>query len=551
MRREDFQRMMNLVQDRFLQEAEDWRPQKRRPGWIAWAALAACLCLVIGLGSRLLPMGMGAASSGGTGIARDTADGASPSVAEDEGSDEAAPAEGGSYAGGEADAGAASFMNYAGPVLPLTLEEENSSVTAQRNLTFDFSGYGTEAERWTDDITGETYEWENGKEDMTVTDQYVLTNTSDTGQTVTLLYPFISHFAGLELPDITLDGAALETELYAGGYAGGFQGVLKADGPDGTTYNLLPPDDWTDYQALLSDGSYLEDALYGEWSLDEPVTVYWFRNPTVRQGEGTAPTLELAAEIDYDRTAVFGYGFEGRTIHRENGVFRAGFFVSERETLRCLVVVGDDLTGYTLQGYQNGACEAGTEIDVTCDVIREETDWSTVLGQLLTDYQDNYRDRDRIAVPDEMLLRGICQTLLRYGGLSDAPVDRYDSNYLEDIISESLTFPRVFYASAQITVPAGESVTFAARFIQPPSFDYGCSGSENVGLNGYDLVTRVGTNLTFTGLTAEIVNAGEVELVRQNYGFDLEHGVTSVILDPETEHYYMEVRRITQKEEEP
>ena len=33
-----------------------------------------------------------------------------------------------------------------------------------------------------------------------------------------------------------------------------------------------------------------------------------------------------------------------------------------------------------------------------------------------------------------------------------------------------------------------------------------------------------------------------VDIVRQNFGFDLESGVTEVALDPEAEHYYLEVR---------
>jgi hypothetical protein len=33
-----------------------------------------------------------------------------------------------------------------------------------------------------------------------------------------------------------------------------------------------------------------------------------------------------------------------------------------------------------------------------------------------------------------------------------------------------------------------------------------------------------------------------VELVRQNFGFDVDGGVTTVALDPEEAHYYLEVR---------
>ena len=71
-----------------------------------------------------------------------------------------------------------------------------------------------------------------------------------------------------------------------------------------------------------------------------------------------------------------------------------------------------------------------------------------------------------------------------------------------------------------------------------------CSGSENVGLQGYDLVTRLGSTLDFTAQTAALVHTEAIELVRDNFGFDLASGVTEAKLDPEAEHYYLEIRPI-------
>lgn len=544
MKQEDFRRMLSLVDDRYLQEAEDWRPRRR---WRAWVGLAACLCLVIGWGTFLLLSGLGDGYS--------AADGAADST---EGNSGPAGADGGAYTGGTytGHEDAATFMNYAGPVLPLTMEEENDAITAQRGLTFDFSGYGTVMERWTDSVTGETQEWEVSQEDLTVTDQYILTNGAETDQTVTLLYPFVDNLSDLSCPELTLDGASLETALYFGGYTGGFRGVQGAEETEPTTYNLNPADSWEDYQALLADGSYLADALYEDWSLDAPVTVYWFQNAAVAEGDGTAPTLALETTIDYDRTTVFTYGTEGRSWDEEKGWLQISFFVPEedsprRDDLKCMVVAGDDLTDYTLQGYQNGGCDPGTEIGVTCDVVREETTWGDILSRLTEDYWSSWPTENKTEADQEMLYQAVCQTMACYGGLSEKPMDRYEDEMLDSVISESMSYGRVFYAAATVTIPAGESVTFTAQLVQPPSYDFDCTGGENAGLRGYDLVTRVGTNLTFTGLTAELVNAGEVELIRQNYGFDPENGVTSVTLDLETEHYYMEVRHVEKEEEEP
>ena len=75
-----------------------------------------------------------------------------------------------------------------------------------------------------------------------------------------------------------------------------------------------------------------------------------------------------------------------------------------------------------------------------------------------------------------------------------------------------------------------------------PSFDFACSGSENEGFQGYDLLTGLGSTLKFTGQSAALLNAENLEIAGQNFGFNLENGITTVNLAPETEHYYMELR---------
>lgn len=75
-----------------------------------------------------------------------------------------------------------------------------------------------------------------------------------------------------------------------------------------------------------------------------------------------------------------------------------------------------------------------------------------------------------------------------------------------------------------------------------PSYDFHCSGSENVGLQGYDLVTRLGSALDFIRQTAAVENMEGVEIVRQNLGFDPENGVTLAELNMAEEHYFLEIR---------
>ena len=91
-------------------------------------------------------------------------------------------------------------------------------------------------------------------------------------------------------------------------------------------------------------------------------------------------------------------------------------------------------------------------------------------------------------------------------------------------------------------------MTLLASQTKEASFDYACTDRGNRGVYGFDMVMTLGTALEFTQVTASIVLGDEIELVRQNFGFDLENGVTQVTLDPATEHYYLEVRRISAEE---
>jgi len=56
------------------------------------------------------------------------------------------------------------------------------------------------------------------------------------------------------------------------------------------------------------------------------------------------------------------------------------------------------------------------------------------------------------------------------------------------------------------------------------------------------MVTRLGSNLQFHNLTAQLTSVDYIEIIRQNFGFDIAQGITKVMLDPETEHYYLDIR---------
>lgn len=514
--------------------------------WKKWGALAAALALVIGAGSYVLPrLGMGGSA-------------------------------GNSGAGGAGADGATTFMSYAGPVFPLTLKTADGDITAEREITLDFEPWvkvwwSNEEEAGSrEDLTPEQRqevledynEWypEGGRwkssTDIQVTDAYTLTNTAAEDKTVTVLYPFASSLQELwrYQPALTAGGRELETALYAGPYSGGFAG---AGGPESEgRWNLAELNSWEGYKALLADGGYQRSAFEDYPDLSEvPAIVYEFTDP---QGDGSsAATIQAGFDLDYAKTTILSWNFNGGSYDYENGWEGRSFFIPNRQIPnwsdpRYLIVLGEDIQNMTIQGYKNGGCDVGDERDFTVDVQRYETDLDTILREVTRRMYDSHIEhyaRDQFwnlsGVDYEMYHGLCCQCLVSYGLLSEDPAERYDDGQLEAL--DFANVDRVFYLEGSVTVPAGGSVALTAEMTKAPSYDFYCAHTENQGVHGYDMVTKQGSNLACTRQTAVLEDRGQIEIVRQNFGFDLEKGVTRVELDPEAEHYYLEVRRLPEE----
>ena len=457
---------------------------------------------------------------------------------------------GGSAGGGGHDE-ASTFMFYAGPVFPLTLGEETDSVTAARDITLDFSPWGRV---WVESEYRKEGGYWRSSDHILVTDSYTLTNSSDTDQTVTALYPFASPLSelGERLPALTLDGAELETSLRIGAYSGGFEGAWGGalfEGEDEGSVNLDYAESWEDYQDLLADGSYLERAMGPLPDLSGvPAIVYRFTDPWGEPEDDDAgvpnPTIRVTFSLDYDKTRVLTTGFHAGMYDRENGIMGKGFSIPQPGELRpteewCLIVVGEDISDIAAQGYVTGGWDTAETIEAGVTMERYETDLATALRTLYLD--ERWEELEgQPGLTYEQYCGLAFDYLLAYGLLSDEPMERYSDGMLT---TEFSRVDRVCWLEAQVTVPAGGSVTLTAAMTKEASYDFACAHTENRGVKGYDLVTELGSNLTCTAQTATLADRGQIEIVRQNFGFDLENGVNTVPLDLGTEHYYLEVRR--------
>ena len=517
-----------------LEQRQTSQPLK----WKRWAALAAVLVLGVGLW-RFLPR-MGGSSSGGSGSS-----------------------------------GSSVFMSYAGPVFPLAAVEETKQVTARREITLDFSPWepvwisneqqveayterGASAEE-AEDYRKQLEEWfpdggyESTSTDILVRDDYLLTNTGSADQTLTLLYPFASNLEGLEQlrPQLTVEGEEGETALRWGGYSGGFQGPLGGDLTTETekgSVNLRQLDSWSQYQALLTDGSYLSQALGERENLEGiPVTVYRFTDPWGPEEETEEipnPTIRVTYRQP-EKTVVLSYGFHGMSRNEETGEMGQSFSIPQPQEPRYgkdfyFIVIGEDLEEMEITGYNTGGWDTTQQVEAGVTVERYQGDLDDSLRQIFQEYLEEY------ALPsaaEEMWYQQFVELLLSSGPLSGQSAERYASGWLEDLMSEAKAVSRVFYLEAQVTIPAGETLRVTAEMTKNASYDYACAKTENRGIYGYDLVTTLGSPLAWESQRAVLEDRGQIEIVRQNFGFDPEQGLRTVELDPEEGHYYLEARR--------
>ena len=542
---------ITLIDDDLIDEAGTYTPKKRKIiPWKRWSALAACLVLVVGVGSAAwlgLFDGMGASSAD-----------SSPNASAGEGVD-----------------GGSTFMSYAGPVFPLSTLENADGLTAQRDITLDFLPWAkvwlsneenaashtglTEEERQA--ILDEYNEWypEGGyytsSTDLLVTDEYTLTNTTTEDKTVTLLYPFVSSLMDLDerLPTLTVDGTVTEPDLLYGLYAGGFQGVLGADDPDGSA-NLEPLTSWEGYKALLADGTYLEAAMDAPVDFTQtPVIVYEFTDPQGPEESKSIPnpSVRVTFDMDYDKTTVLSYGFHSGSFDPENGTMGRGFsipqsFQPDYGEPFYLIILGNDVENMEIDGFVTGGWDTQKKLDdFSVDVQRYETDLDSILRKAVSYIYDNnsWQYGDNLAVDFETYYALFRDYLTTYGILAEDCRDRYDFGMLEEL-SEVGSLDRVCYLQAQVTIPAGSTAEIRAVMQKAASFDFYCAHTDNQKVKGYDMVTQLGSTLAFTGQSATLLDRGLIEIVRQNFGFDLDADIKAVDLDLAKEHYYLEVKRI-------
>ena len=518
MNRNDIVDSLGRIDEEMIHDVEELRGkgeqeaslelQKTHGSWRG-LALAACLILVFVSGFGLLKNGLGGMGSSG--------------------------------GGGSDSGGGMIYMEYAGPIMPLTTPDDMKGIEAVRRIDFDFSNY--------DGYMTAYSEWR--VQHCRVRDEYTITNGSGEDRTLKLYYPFEARLSDRGLvPDVYVNGETIDTELNIGPVNAG-SGEDEEEDP----VDFIDDSDmftWEGVKKLLDEG-YLGLALEAYPSIDEKVTVYELSNMRASRRDDSYHYYSMRAHLDFDKTKLLNYGFDGYERNDENGFINlsAPITIDEEQNgvdSAYLILIGGDVSDYELKAATTKDPNKELE-DAECKVARYETTLDEVMTRIIEDYLDNYAkdlasyERNSLAfkISQEEFKGLVAEMLYNFGYLANSSEGYLDEGFLEDILSDTMNWKRVIYSGFEVTVPAGGSVDVKFDMIKEPSINFGGDGIDS---NGYDMLTRAGSKLDFSAQTASISNTEYIGIVDQNFGFDLDQGVTEVRLDPAEERYYMDIARL-------
>ena len=105
---------------------------------------------------------------------------------------------------------------------------------------------------------------------------------------------------------------------------------------------------------------------------------------------------------------------------------------------------------HILQGYTDGSCEQGKELDTLEGTV---TRTELPLAELLRQIAAAQLGADASADEVKRLAAAAAELLTQYGVCSATPAERYSEGRLDDLLQDAETVQRVCYAAAEITIP--------------------------------------------------------------------------------------------------
>ena len=478
----------------------------------------------------------------------------------DDGDDDANPSGGGGFL---------MMRGYNPPVMPLTAEGDTSGITAERELTFDLTDtkiYADLNDAWK---MGEYGRMSTVDEVgiIEVNDSYTLTNTTDGDKTISLMYPFESgldflegdpfastDYIGTKIPTVTIDGKAAKTGLVAGDFSGYFSSAAYPAGDDKSNLNEFYS--YENFIDLLADGSYLKEALEAPKTIGEKVVVYRIHDygTTLERSQPLRDTLSVAVSYKVDdNVRVTTQGFNGS---QQKDGSRMDFFSLPYKDVdgedlgdRFIVVRGGDIEDVKLQGYIRipdlfGDEEGEESSEIYGEIERtEKTADDDLLKQFITAISTNVNLRGAYAsykngvLTDDVIYSAILKYMCKYGEYSDKPIERYDWGRMESQISDAVLCERIMYATFDVTIPAGGSLTVNVkhrRYADMNELDE--DGHADYGLYMY---TTLGSTLDISSQSVDVIGLPDVDITDGNIGTNVKDGKIHTDIDSKEKIYYL------------
>lgn len=409
--------------------------------------------------------------------------------------------------------GSGDFNHYAGPVLPMTSLNGAEGVEVQRNVNFDFSPYEKPGDYAT-----------LSKGAAGITDTYILTNTTGENRTLELVYGFQGQFIDYaeEFPTITVNGETIPAALY------------PSVDPESLVWNA---NHFEKYSEVLRENDFMTIALSAPEIPEQTVTAYHFTD-LAYHGDLVAayPMLTVTFSTAED-TVLWTNMVDSIGTDDETGRHHLMFRVDRGEAW--IFAVGGTLNDLEFGGNRDYNIDDKSAIEVEYRMEVFETDFASVLTRFAREYNfweiegNTYYPNPGFVTP-EILVNGTIKQMGEKDWVENAHNVRTFSGHFHKIITDH----RMMYLVFPVEIPAGQTVTVEASYVQEPSYDI--SGPKKY-REGYEMATKLGSDLNFTDLGASLSNTARIEIGKQNFGFDLEQGITDVILDLNVERYYLEV----------
>lgn len=313
------------------------------------------------------------------------------------------------------------YSEYFAPVLPLTAEGDTEGILAERSV----------------DIT------EIDEEIMSLSDSYLLTNSTAVDKTLTIQYRYGESLAVSNSVEMVVDGSAESQELFISENISDYES--SADYTDALG-------SWQTYSKKLDGLDYTLNE--GKYKGDEEVFVYTISDVVLpggaEKGAQTALEFSSSAENLVLTTELYGY-----CVNEEERDFYRLYVPSRRTYPMQIISYGEELSELTVKAFRG---EEELKLEVQYDSSVESMTLQEALSKVYRQYVQENGQQSVNSVSEEQVLDAL---LCQLDGLPFRNENYRNQAVVElpQVIYDTITAQRLYVLEQSITIPAGATVS--------------------------------------------------------------------------------------------